>query len=509
MAGQLLNTLKGSGAKPAASHEARLGIMVITILVFAFGFLVYHKMDMHQRKLTQASIAPNGGVQPEVPAEDHSVGLASQSAVADATDPIVNIEDLSDGSPFSQPATATIELTPGFDPTDESFASMNEPSSPEPASVFENPPQLEEPIAADKPMIAMAEPSKSQENFFPDQDVPETKPSASADVVEPTVELDNSFLSLDSSSDAPTETPDIQSFEVKEQPRVAASVADNAFDFSVPEPAFEPADSVKNSVEEPVLLAMAEPQQGNEFGDKFLLDDSTSESPKPAVEEPVGFPAFPNTEAESRTVASQKKHASESRGFNAVKNPSGRKDGNRIRTAAGSGSDGKFSLAAFNYQNNAAQAAPDDGSTFNSVVVQNGDNYTKISKRVYGSVKYFSALAVFNQHRISEPKNMRPGMVVLVPEKEVLEERYPELFVDSQPKVAEVPEFLLLEDGSPAYRVGERETISQIAERFLGRSSRWIEIYRRNQSVLQDPNKLKAGLILALPADATEVNVVQ
>ena len=103
---------------------------------------------------------------------------------------------------------------------------------------------------------------------------------------------------------------------------------------------------------------------------------------------------------------------------------------------------------------------------------------------------------------------MRPGMVVLVPAKEVLEERYPELFVDSQSKVAEVAEFFLLEDGSPAYRVGERETISQISERFLGRSSRWIEIYRLNQSVLKDPNKLKAGLILALPADATEVNVV-
>ena len=32
--------------------------MVITILVFAFGFLVYHKMDMQQRQLTQAAIAP-------------------------------------------------------------------------------------------------------------------------------------------------------------------------------------------------------------------------------------------------------------------------------------------------------------------------------------------------------------------------------------------------------------------------------------------------------------------
>ena len=508
MAGQLLNTLKGGGGKPSASHEARLGIMVITILVFAFGFLVYHKMDMHQRKLTQASIAPNGSVQPEGPGEVPSAGLVSQPSVAVANDPMVNIEDLSDGSPFSEPATATIELTPGIDSNDEPFASLNEPSSPEPASAFEKSAQLEEPIAADEPIIAMAETSKSVENFFPNQDAGESKTLASADVVEPAVELDNSFLSLDSASEASIETPVIQSLEVKEHPRVAASIAGNSFDLSVPELAFEPADSAKNSAEEPVLLAMAEPQQGNEFGDKFLLDHSTNESPKPAIEEPTLFPDHSSSAANSRLKVSQQKREPESRGFNAVKNPSGRKDGRTIRTAAGSGSDGKFSLAAFNYQNGAAQAAPDDGSTFNSVVVQNGDNYTKISKRVYGSAKYFSALAVFNQHRIPEPKNMRSGMVVLVPEKKVLEERFPELFVDSQPKVAEVAEFFLLEDGSPAYRVGERETISQISERFLGRSSRWIEIYRLNQSVLKDPNKLKAGLILALPADAAEVNVV-
>ncbi|MCA9012037.1 MAG: LysM peptidoglycan-binding domain-containing protein, partial [Planctomycetaceae bacterium] len=258
--------------------------------------------------------------------------------------------------------------------------------------------------------------------------------------------------------------------------------------------------------EEPVLLAMADPQQVIENELRFSPDDP-GEDGKFQPEEPAGFPGFSARDAGQRGPA-KGHHHSDSQGFNAVKNPGGRKGGNTIRTAAGSGADGKFSLAAFNYQNGAAEPAPDDGSTFDSVVVQKGDNYTKISQRVYGTVRYFAALAVFNQHRIAEPKNMRPGMVVLVPEKEVLEERYPELFVDSKPKVPELPEFLVLEDGSPAYRVGEHETLSEISARFLGRSARWIEIYRLNQSVLNDPNKLKAGLILALPADAVEVNVV-
>ena len=96
---------------------------------------------------------------------------------------------------------------------------------------------------------------------------------------------------------------------------------------------------------------------------------------------------------------------------------------------------------------------------------------------------------------------------MLTPAKEVLEQRYPQLFVDSQARVVQPAEFLLLEDGTPAYRVGERETLSGISERFLGRSSRWVEILRLNQSIVKDPNKLKPGSILALPADAAEVHV--
>ena len=62
VAGKLLTSLKSaSTAANAISHEAKLGMAVITILFFAFCFLVYHKMDLHQRQLTQASIAANTG----------------------------------------------------------------------------------------------------------------------------------------------------------------------------------------------------------------------------------------------------------------------------------------------------------------------------------------------------------------------------------------------------------------------------------------------------------------
>ena len=515
VAGQLLTALKGSGAKPS-SHEARLGIMVITILVFAFGFLVYHKMDLHQQNLTKASIAPNGATSSDLSQANPVVGIVNQELMTAANDPLVNVADLSDGSPFADADVVLADPAPEKRSVTESFDRLNEPAFTPPERAEQGDEPVASQFAAD--VVAKLEPTEDSPAFVVDQprpvpdftvSAPDKTESSEFTVIAETPTVTKTATVTDSPSSIPEST---QSFaEIKEESLVAqtetsaAQQEPNEISFDVS--ADETSSSEPEREPEPVLLAMAEPQQSEGFDKGFLQDDSAPTA-KAAKEEPVEpQPVFPSLSEQTADSARQKQH-SDSRGFNAVKNPGGRKAGSSIRTAAGSGSDGKFSLAAFNYQNGVSQSAPDDGSTFDSVVVQNGDNYTKISKRVYGTVKYFSALAVFNQHRIPEPKNMRPGMVVLVPAKEVLEERYPEFFVDSQPKTPEPAEFLLLEDGTPAYRVGERETISEISSRFLGRSSRWIEIYRLNQSVVQDPNKLKAGLILALPADAAEVNVV-
>ncbi|MCA9085522.1 MAG: LysM peptidoglycan-binding domain-containing protein [Planctomycetaceae bacterium] len=140
--------------------------------------------------------------------------------------------------------------------------------------------------------------------------------------------------------------------------------------------------------------------------------------------------------------------------------------------------------------------------------VQPNDTYWTISKRMYGTAIYFSSLALYNQHRIPDPKKLRPGMKVLVPPPEILQERFPEFFEDLQPTTRQATGYFLQADGRPAYRVGERETLSEISQKHLGRASRWIEIYRQNQDVLKDPNHLKPGIVLVLPDDATNVHLV-
>jgi nucleoid-associated protein YgaU len=257
------------------------------------------------------------------------------------------------------------------------------------------------------------------------------------------------------------------------------------------------------STEEPMLLAMAEPQDPPAFSG-FTPDEPVQRAP---AAEPV-FGDLPERSEDAVPTGRAAGGFPESAGFNAVARPTARPSRQALRSASGSGSDGRFDLAAFNYQNSPQPNPTSDASDVPTVTVQEGENYTKLSKRVYGTTRYFSALAVFNQHRIPDPRKMRPGMIVLTPDRRLLEEKYPQLFVDSLPRLVEPPGFLLLEDGSAAYRVGDRETLSDISKKHLGRASRWIELYEMNRAVVNDPNRLRPGTILALPDDATEVVIM-
>lgn len=578
MARKLLNSLKAGSAKGSSiSHEARLGMMIVTILFFAFCFLVYHKMDLHQRQLTQVSIAPTAKEE-KAAAQEPSALPGSTTKSSPAADPLVSRTEASGNSsttalapsdfvlsgdsqtdaPEADSILAMTETTDEitavssrkFDELPDSFTaevtvpefSFNEPSeSPEdrgesPFTALADASGFAEPMEP----AQLSEPVEAETVKF--EQFPAISESAVADDFSESTESDlPAFSSLDEPESPAEGLTDLETaaeaptagdlLALSDELPVPLPKQDSPINFLITE---EPVDSTEDpeppveSNTESVLLAMAEPLQESEFSaPPFLADDSEDtriRSPRAPVDDSAEpFPAFgiddaPSVEhpapvaerkigAEQKTAATHQDSPFGNGGFNAVAQPAAKTNRHSTRTAPVSGSTGKFSLAAFNYQNNAVESAPDDGSTFDSVKVQKDDNYSRISKRVYGTTRYFSALAVFNQHRIPEPKYMRPGMIVLTPPKEVLEDRYPQLFVNSKPKVAEPATFLILEDGSPAYRVGERETLSEISQRFLGRSARWIEIYRLNQSVVNDPNKLKVGVILALPEDATEVNL--
>ena len=143
-------------------------------------------------------------------------------------------------------------------------------------------------------------------------------------------------------------------------------------------------------------------------------------------------------------------------------------------------------------------------------VVKRGENFWTISQRYYAAGRYFSALAAYNSQRIPDPQRMQPGMKVLVPSREVLQQRFPNLTgTPYGPSSADEqrPGFFVDRTGQPMYRVGKNDTLSRIAQKHLGRSFRWKQLYGMNQDVLTNSDSLKIGMVLRLPADAAHVSV--
>src|SRR5262249_46941104 len=144
--------------------------------------------------------------------------------------------------------------------------------------------------------------------------------------------------------------------------------------------------------------------------------------------------------------------------------------------------------------------------------------------------------------RISDPTKLRPGMQISTPPAAVLERRYPELIERSanyrgsagpaargdgtaptfeQPFFDEVASrpapndgksggsgYFYGKDGAPMYRIGNDDTLTGIAQRCLGRASRWSEIYEQNRDVLDSPDDLKLGTVIRLPSDASRIGLV-
>jgi len=166
--------------------------------------------------------------------------------------------------------------------------------------------------------------------------------------------------------------------------------------------------------------------------------------------------------------------------------------------------------------------------------VEPSDNFWTISRKKYGTGRYFMALAQHNSQVISDPKRMKPGVTIATPSAQSLEQTYPQLipktaavdpiqtasaatpaFTAQAPaavpavQAAEVDAgFFVANDGTPMYRVGREDTLSGIAQRHLGRSSRWVQVFELNRDVLTDGNTLKIGALLRLPADASRVDMV-
>lgn len=168
-------------------------------------------------------------------------------------------------------------------------------------------------------------------------------------------------------------------------------------------------------------------------------------------------------------------------------------------------SGGSFAQPTYNPQGLSDAPGGDPGTKIYEVAP--GDNYWTISRKVYGAGRYFSALAEYNKPRIEDPDLLAPGMIVLIPTPELLDQRYAAIISSPAPGVGgtDPAGFFVDEAGQPMYRVGEADTLSGIAQSCLGRSSRWVQIYGMNRDVIANADALRPGTVLRLPADAAPI----
>ncbi|MBX3439298.1 MAG: LysM peptidoglycan-binding domain-containing protein [Planctomycetaceae bacterium] len=156
------------------------------------------------------------------------------------------------------------------------------------------------------------------------------------------------------------------------------------------------------------------------------------------------------------------------------------------------------------------------------VTVTRRHSLWSITQEAYGTARYLSALARYNQDRVPNPDKLPLGVNIRIPAPETLEMQFPDLFSQVRQRDSLVtltsggasstgtgvhPGLFLDPTGRPHYRVDKSDTLTRIAQRHLGKSSRWTEILAMNQDRLKTPETLKPGMILRMPADAGAVAV--
>ena len=162
-------------------------------------------------------------------------------------------------------------------------------------------------------------------------------------------------------------------------------------------------------------------------------------------------------------------------------------------------------------------------------IVQDGDTFWDISKKLYGKHGYFLALYDHNRDAIPNADLMQPGTKLRTPDANLLKSLATQLAASSKPvrmaarvgaddavvsgttvarsrrSSADEAGIYVTENGLPMYRIGDKDTLIKIAVDHLGRAERWKQIYNMNRDRMKSEQDLHPGTELRLPADASRV----
>ena len=129
---------------------------------------------------------------------------------------------------------------------------------------------------------------------------------------------------------------------------------------------------------------------------------------------------------------------------------------------------------------------------FDPYVVRSGDNFERISQRVYGTRRFSMVIARSNP--LLDPRKLREGQTIRVPKDPSNIQGIP---VDEAGEAEDRP----VPDESPTleYTVRRGDTLSGIAKAFYGSVSSVDFLYEANRDRLSGKNDLRLGQVLLIP----------
>lgn len=144
-----------------------------------------------------------------------------------------------------------------------------------------------------------------------------------------------------------------------------------------------------------------------------------------------------------------------------------------------------------------AQQAP----TMALYVVKQNDNLTKIARHVLGTASPEAIQVIYEANRedLDSVNHLRVGQQLRIPKSL-------DTAAEARPAPSKPAANSLASRLEPAYRwyqVKQKDTWSSIAQSQLGDRTRWRELYELNRSKFPNPNRIRPGVRVKLPADAS------
>ncbi len=302
-----------------------------------------------------------------------------------------------------------------------------------------------------------------------------------------------------------------------------------------PKPAFS---AVKgDDLQDLELISLTSLPQTTDFLDnpqkKHNLAETLAESPMVSASDilaPAGF--APENELSQDTFSGMQTRSAVSSGVrekpvapgNTVRNvPSAGGEANMYLAATqeditpvSTVNNGKYALGASEKEDAGNRKVSEDAA----YVTRQGDDFTGISQKLYGTGSYAGAIAQYNNMNVASG-GLPAGRKLFIPPAVFLQKHYPslcppagagdgrEMLAESKTdkKTSPAASSAVLEKTEYVTRTGDN--LPDIAQHTLGSASRWTEIYQLNRDVLQEPFRaITPGTRLRLPGESDPEGII-